>query len=284
MATSVESFRLSVEAAERYESGFVPALFGDWAPVLVDAAGVRPGQSVLDVASGTGVVAREAYDRMGGDGRVVGLDLNEGMVVVARRIRPDIEWRQGDAMELQFESATFDVVLCQAALMFMPDPVQAMREMARVVRATGTIAIQVWASRDVQSGFKPFYDVVARHAGVDAVDLIGAYWTLGDLARLRGLCADAGLTIVSTMTRTGAIRLPSVDLYVTTEVESTPLIDRISPEVYQRIREDSRVALAGFETDDGFQMPIVGHVLTATRSLEGPPLIRSSRAGTIAPD
>jgi len=111
--------------------------------------------------------------------------------------------------------------------------------------------------------------VVARHAGPDAVDLIGAYWTLGDLARLRARCADAGLTIVSTTTRTGAIRLPSVDLYVTTEVESTPLIDRISPEVYRRIREEARVALAGFDTDSGFQMPIVGHVLTAMHSPDG---------------
>ena len=269
MATPVESFRLSVEAAERYESGFVPALFGDWAPALVDAAGVRPGGSVLDVGCGTGVVAREAFDRMGRDGRVVGLDLNEAMLVVARRIQPEIEWRQGDATELPFEPATFDVVLCQAALMFMPDPAQALREMARVAKTTGTIAIQVWASRDVQSGFKPFYDVVARHAGPDGVDLIGAYWTLGDLARLRAICADAGLTVVSTTTRTGAIRLPSVDLYVTTEVESTPLIDRISAEVYQQIREDARVALARFDTDDGFQMPIVGHVLTATRSADG---------------
>lgn len=269
MATSVESFRLSVEAAERYETAFVPALFGEWAPVLVDAAGVRPGHVILDVACGTGVVAREASNRQGGVGRVVGLDLNEAMLAVARRIRPDIEWRQGDAMALPFEPATFDVVLCQAALMFVPDAQVAMREMARVVKGSGTVGIQVWASRDVQSGFKPFYDVVARHAGPDAVDLIGAYWTLGDLARLRALCAGAGLTIVATTTRTGAIRLPSVDAYVTTEVESTPLIDRISSEVYQQIREEARVALAGFNTDAGFEMPIVGHVLTAIRSPEG---------------
>jgi ubiquinone/menaquinone biosynthesis C-methylase UbiE len=265
MATSVESFRLSVEAAERYEAAFVPALFAEWAPVLVDAAGVQPGQAVLDVACGTGVVAREASKRLGGAGSVVGLDLNEAMLIVARRIRPDIEWRQGDAMALPFEPATFDVVLCQAALMFVPDPEQAIREMARVVKSTGTVAIQVWASRDVQSGFKPFYEVVARHAGPDAVDLISAYWTMGDLDRLRALCASAGLTIVSAATRTGAIRLPSADLYVTTEVESTPLIDRISPEVYQQIREEARNALAAFNTDEGFQMPIVGHVLTAKR-------------------
>ena len=268
MVTSVESFRLSVEAAERYESGFVPALFGEWAPVLVDAAGIQPGDHVLDVACGTGVVAREASSRVGGVGGVVGLDLNEAMLVVARRIRPDIEWRQGDAAALPYEAETFDVVLCQSALMFMPDPAKAMREMARVVKATGRVANQVWASREVQLGFKPFHDVVTRHAGPDAVDLIGAYWTLGDLRLLTTLCDDAGLRILSTMTRTGAIRLPSIDDYVTTEVESTPLVDRISPEVYQRIRDEARLALASLAMDEGFQMPIVGHVLTAIRSPE----------------
>jgi 2-polyprenyl-3-methyl-5-hydroxy-6-metoxy-1,4-benzoquinol methylase len=95
MAGSVETFQVSVEAAEVYESKFVPAIFGEWAPYVVDAAGVAPGQAVLDVGCGTGVVAREAADRMGGQGSVVGLDLNEGMLAVARRLRPDIEWRQG---------------------------------------------------------------------------------------------------------------------------------------------------------------------------------------------
>ena len=132
MTGSVETFQLSVEAAEVYEARFVPAIFGEWAPHLVEAAGVAPGQAVLDVACGTGVVARTAADRMGGRGRVVGLDLNEGMLAVAGRLRPDIEWRQGDAAELPFEAGSFDAVLCQAALMFFPDRARALREMARV--------------------------------------------------------------------------------------------------------------------------------------------------------
>ena len=88
MSGTVETFQLSVEAAEVYESQFVPALFAEWAPHLVTAAGVAPGQAVLDVACGTGVVARAAADRIGGQGRVVGLDLNEGMLTVAGRLRP----------------------------------------------------------------------------------------------------------------------------------------------------------------------------------------------------
>src|SRR5918994_5588315 len=165
MTGSVETYQLSVEAAEVYEARFVPAIFAEWAPHLVEAAGVVPGQAVLDVACGTGVVARTAADRMGGRGRVVGLDINEGMLTVAGRLRPDIEWRLGDAAGLPFEAGCFDLVLCQAALMFFPDRVGALREMARVTTSGGTVAVQVWARLEVQQGFGVMYEPFTRHLG-----------------------------------------------------------------------------------------------------------------------
>ena len=88
MESSAETFQLSLAAAEAYEAKFVPALFAEWAPHLLDAAGVQPGQTVLDVACGTGVVARAARERLAGNGTVVGVDLNEAMLTVARRLRP----------------------------------------------------------------------------------------------------------------------------------------------------------------------------------------------------
>ncbi len=76
----MDAFQLSLQAAEGYESKFVPAIFREWAEYLADAAGIVPGTAVLDVACGTGIVARTAADRMGGRGRVVGVDLNQGML------------------------------------------------------------------------------------------------------------------------------------------------------------------------------------------------------------
>jgi ubiquinone/menaquinone biosynthesis C-methylase UbiE len=102
MSSSTETFQITAEQAEMYEATFVPAVFADWAPPLVDAAGIQPGQSILDVACGTGIVARTAAASVGSTGRVVGLDLNDAMLGVARRVRPDIEWRQGDAASLPF--------------------------------------------------------------------------------------------------------------------------------------------------------------------------------------
>ena len=267
MTGSVETFQISLDAAETYEKKFVPAVFGEWAPHLIDIAGVAPGHSVLDVACGTGVVARAAADRVGGQGRVVGLDINEGMLQVARRLRPDIEWQRGDAADLPFPGALFDVVLCQASLMFFPDRAQALREMARVVAEEGTVAIQVWASLESQPGFGPFIEVAARHAGSDALDLLGAYWVLGDLDLVAALFEAAGLEITRTRTRVGTARFDSIDEFVKTEVESTPLIDRISDDIYRRILEDSRAALESFTSEEGTaEIPIQGHLISARRT------------------
>ena len=128
-----ETFQLTKQQAVAYEDQFVPALFGQWATQLVDCARVRRGQSVLDVACGTGVVARTASKVVGADGRVVGVDLNLAMLEVAGHVTPDLEWVHGDAEDLPFADAEFDVALCQSALFFFADPGRAVAEMARVV-------------------------------------------------------------------------------------------------------------------------------------------------------
>ena len=115
--TDHEAWQVSGDAAEVYERCFVPALFGQWASQLVDAAQVTAGDRVLDVGCGTGVLARVTADRVATDSQVTGLDLNDGMLAVARRLRPEIDWRQGDATHLPFADASFDVVLSQFALM-----------------------------------------------------------------------------------------------------------------------------------------------------------------------
>jgi ubiquinone/menaquinone biosynthesis C-methylase UbiE len=264
MTSSTDTFQqTSLEAAEAYETLFVPAMFAEWAPQLCDVAGLARGQSVLDVACGTGIVARTAAERVGDQGRVTGLDLNEAMLTVARRLRPDLEWHPGDARNLPFPDRSFDVVLCQAALMFFPRPEEALSEMARV--AAGTVALQVWGTLESSAGYSRFAKIVARHAGEDAVRLFDTYWVHGDLDELRTLAEGAGLTITDTSTREGAVRVPSLDAFVTTEVESTPLRDRIDEKTYQRIRDDAVEELASFEdSDGGAAIPIVGHLVAAS--------------------
>ena len=266
MTGSVETFQLSVEAAEVYEARFVPAIFGEWAPHLVEAAGVAPGQAVLDVACGTGVVARTAADRMGGRGRVVGLDLNEGMLAVAGRLRPDIEWRQGDAAALPFEAHSFDAVLCQAALMFFPDRAGALREMARVATPGGTLAVQVWDRLESQEGFGAMYRAFAEHLGPEAMELESSYWVLGDLDLVGSLFEAAGLRVTGTRTRAGTVRFGSASEAVRTEIEATPLAERIGQESFRRLIEAAGEALRPYTVaGGGVELPIRGHLITAAK-------------------
>lgn len=253
-----EAFQISADQAEIYESKFVPALFADWAAPLADAAGLRPGQRVLDVACGTGILARTAADR-GCD--VVGVDLNEGMLTVARRVRPDLEWRRGDVTDLPFPDGSFDVVLCQSALMFFLDATAALREMGRVSK--DMVGVQVYSSLADQPAYGPWVEMVARHAGPEAVSLLSTYWVHGDLDVLHERFKEAGLEVTDVRTRTGTARWGSIDEMVRVEVESTPLIDRISDEVYERIRVESHAVLGRFPAD---AVPIAGHLVLARHS------------------
>ena len=261
-----ETFQLPLAAAERYEEAFVPALFAQWAPILCDAASVGPGQRVLDVACGTGIVARTAAERVGPEGVVVGVDLNEAMLEVARRVSPDLELRVGDAADLPFPARDFDAVLCQMALMFFPDRLRALTEMARVALDGGRVGLVLPSSLTTQCAFGPFVDVAARHAGPEAMALLGTYFTCGDLDELTGFVREAGLQPEEATTQNGIYRSPSIDAFVTTEVEGTPLVERISQEVYDRIRTDAHIALAPFTTPDGrVEAPFACHVVVARR-------------------
>jgi ubiquinone/menaquinone biosynthesis C-methylase UbiE len=263
-AMASETFQLSIEAAEVYESAFVPAFFAQWAPHLVDVAGVTAGQAVLDVACGTGIVARAAAERVGASGRVVGVDLNEAMLAVAQRIRPDLEWRRGDVAALPFADGSFDVVLCSFALMFFPDPVQALREMGRVATPHGTVAVLVPGTVESCPGWPEFIEVAARHAGPQAVPLLTTYFALGDLEQLMGLFNGASLEVTAHRTHLGTYRSDSVDTAVANEVHGTPLGERISDEVYGRILRDAREVLRPFVTADGhLEMPFEGHLVAA---------------------
>ena len=264
--SATETFQIPLAAAQMYESKFVPAIFAEWAPLIVELAGVAEGHAVLDVACGTGIVARTAADRLGGNGVVVGVDLNEAMLTVARQIRPDLDWQQGDSAALPFPERSFDAVLCQMALMFFPDRARALREMSRVATSGGTVAVVVPASLESQPAYRPFVEVAARHAGPAALSLLGTYWACGDLDELCALVESADLEVVGTRTHRGTARFGSPDELVATEVESTPLIERISDEVYAQIRADSRDVLQQFTGPDGMlDAPLVGHIVVARR-------------------
>src|SRR5215510_9620836 len=165
-----EQWQLSMKAAELYERYPARYILGPWAPLLVDAARLTAGERVLDVACGTGVVTRIAANRVGPTGHVVGVDLNPGMVGVARSlpvpIGASIEWLERSALDLRLEDASFDVVLCQQGLQFFPDKGVALREMRRVLDRGGRLALSVW--NGVGAYHRAVGDALARFISTEA--------------------------------------------------------------------------------------------------------------------
>ena len=261
-----ETFDLSLEQAHAYENFFVPALFAQWVPTLLRSAGVRTGQRVLDVACGTGVVARRALEAVGPTGQVSGIDLNPAMIEVARERTPTLDWRVGDACDQPYDDGSFDVVLCQSALFFFQDAVRALAEMARVLRAGGVVALQTYAGLDEQPAYGPFVGIVVRHAGEDARAFLGTYWSKGDVAELRSLLDAAGLRPGNASSQLGQARFPSLDAFVRTEVQATPLAARIDDATYLALAQETRTTLRTYEQADGtVALPIGARFIAAHR-------------------
>lgn len=252
-------YSLSLSAAEFYETTMVPSLFAAWAARAVDAAGVGTGQRVLDVACGTGVVARAAAERVGPSGTVVGLDANHAMLTVARRLRPDLRWVPGDAAALPFDDGSFDVAISQAALMFFGDRVAALRELGRVA---DRVVVQVPGRLAASAGYRPLAEVLARRAGPAAQDLLGAYFNVGEPALLTDLFQRAGLRIDRFETWIGATRSESLDTFLAAEL--LPLLETIDAGVRAVILDDCRGALAPFVDPAGaVAAPIEVQLITA---------------------
>src|SRR5690625_4166215 len=191
---SAAGFQLGGGGPNAYERCLVPEFFAPCADQLFDLASPAPGQRVLDVACGTGIVARRASATVGDDGVVVGIDVNEGMLDQARAADPigTIEWQRADATALPFPDTSFDVVYCQQGLQFVPERGRAVREMHRVLRPGGRVAIATWRSLDDNPAFAEFVDVLHRQVGEKAATMIRAAFTGPDHDQIAELLSDAG--------------------------------------------------------------------------------------------
>jgi SAM-dependent methyltransferase len=260
------AWQLSNDTAVAYERDFVPAIFAQWPPQIADIAGIAPGDRVLDVGCGTGVLAREAAARIGPDGRVTGLDLNEGMLAVARRLRPEIDWRQGDALDLPFADRAFDVVVSQFALMFFPDRPLALREMWRVLAPGGRLAVAVCAPLEETRGYRLFADILRREAGEDAAAMVESYFGLGDVAELLRLCEAAGILDPRILTRDGWARFASIEEFGRIEIKGSPLAGLVEPADFERVLTAAREALGEFRDANGkLAVPLGARIVAARK-------------------
>jgi SAM-dependent methyltransferase len=261
---AIETGQLSSSAAEVYEEFFVPALFGAWAPRLCEAAKATKGKRVLDVACGTGSLAREAARR---GAEVVGLDRNAGMLAVARRLAPEIDWREGRAEDLPFGDGSFDVVASQFGLMFFEDRVKALAEMGRVLKPGGRLVVAVWDSLERTPGYAAMVDLLQRLFGEGIAIGLRAPFVLGEPKELRALFKAAGIFDPAIDTQAGAARFPSIADWVRTDVKGWTLADAIDDAQYVRLQEAAQQELKHFAAADGtvrFDSP--AHIVTAVKA------------------
>jgi len=262
------SWQLSGDAADFYERYVARYILGPWAPLLVDAARLVPGERVLDVACGTGVVARAAAERVGQTGNVVGIDLNAGMIRVARSLPPPsgapIEWIERSALDLGLADASVDAVLCQQGLQFFPDKARAMREMRRVLRRGGRLALSVWTG--VGHYNRAVGAALAHVLDADTAERFLASRRAPSEDEVRRLAIEAGFAAVDVRVSRLEIRLPPVDRFALDHLAATPVASVLAaaePEARRRIGASVSEELQRFADHDGIAYPEETYVLTA---------------------
>lgn len=259
-----ERSTIAVDAAEIYEERFVPAIFIQWPDRVLDAAGVGPGHRVLDVACGTGVLARAAVRRVGPTGSVAGLDINPAMLAVAKRIAPDITWWEAPAEGIPDDDASYDAVVSQFGLMFFTDRAAALQHMSRVRKPGGRLAVAVWDSLDNSPGFAALVGLLQRVVGTPAADALRAPFSLGDRDTLAKVFEEAGLTPAIT-THEDTARFPSLDGWLHTNVLGwPPLRAQVNDDQCEALRVAMPEALGRFVTREGrVEFPISAHIVAA---------------------
>jgi|SRR5215207_1357129 len=235
-------------APDNYERYFVPAIGAPLAAELVDVAALRPGERVLDVACGTGIVTRFAAERVGADGAVAGVDINPGMLGVARSAaRPElgIDWHEASAEALPFEDETFDVVLCQMGLQFFPDRLAALRQARRVLVPAGRLVLNVPGPTPRIFGI--LADGLARHVKPEVASFVHQVFSLHEVQELESLVSGTGFVDVSIRASDERLHLAAPEEFLWQYLHSTPLAAAVAELDGERRAAFAREVVAQWE-------------------------------------
>jgi SAM-dependent methyltransferase len=268
------SHQHSLNPAETYEQYFGPTIADPWTRVLLEYAAPQPGERALDVACGTGSVARHVAPLVGAAGAVVGLDISPAMLAVARALPAPagapIAWQEGDALRLDLPDAAFDLVLCQQGLQFFPDRAAALREMRRVLAAGGRVVISVWQALHCHPVYEALFQATACHlsATIATVDIS---FSLGDADELRTLLSDAGFQRLTITPRSLQIHLPAPERFVQLTVlgaaTSIPAFAHLEtaarPALVEAVSSEAQAVAQRYREGDTLTFPMSTHIAVA---------------------
>lgn len=264
-----EERQKQVEGAWAYETLHVPALFRNWCPIVLDSAGVKTGDRVLDVACGTGILAREALDRVKPTGSVDGVDPGYGMLAVANELAPDISWKEGTAEDLPYADQTFDTVVSQFGLMFFMDRKKALSEMLRVLKPGGKLVVAVWDSLENTEAYRDEVELFEKLAGKDAAEALKAPFVMGDRNDLLALFKEAGVQSVNVTTQSQQACFPDIRSMVEADLRGwLPVMGvLLEEETIQHVLNEAEQVLKGYVSENGkvlFNAP--AHIISGNAS------------------
>lgn len=259
--------------AENYERYLVPTIFAPMAVDLLDVVEPGAGDHILDVACGTGIVARLAAERVGPAGGVVGLDFLPDMLDYARSqptTDPPVEWEHASADDMPFPDEAFTIVLCQHGLQFFPDKPTALGEMRRVMAPGGKLGLTVLRDISRTPALMALAEALTRNIGPAPAAFVRMVGSLGDEAELRGLVEGAGLHEVAVETVTKDLHFPSPKDFVrqyllSTPLAANPLVSHADEAVRVKVETDVRSQLMPYTGDDGLVFPAETYVVTARK-------------------
>jgi ubiquinone/menaquinone biosynthesis C-methylase UbiE len=255
-----------------YERYIVQAWMGAWAQTLVETACLRKNEQILDIGCGTGIVARKAAALVGNGKNVIGLDISEGMIRSARTLAEreglyGIEWRQGDAASMPFDDEKFEVVLCQQGLQFCSDPSAVLREIFRVMREDGRLAISLWRELKRQPYFMAIAKIYESFFKKEAT-MVHKSFPSSSRERLRKLIIDAGFRNIHIGLEVKMARFSPVEDFIPGYLNATPLAQEINclneqerSEMYRQIV----ASISNYIDDDGLAAPMESYVIAATK-------------------
>jgi ubiquinone/menaquinone biosynthesis C-methylase UbiE len=249
--------------AEIFERLLVPTHFAPWARDLIGRAGpIEASSRVLDLGCGTGIVSRLLREQLGGAARLSGLDLNAGLLAIAKRVAPELDWHEGDAMSLPFADGSFDLVLSQQMLQFVRDRIVAAREIRRVLVPGGRVLLSTWRPVREQPYIAALTAIAERHFGPSN----DARWSFGDDASLRALMTEAGFedVRVEVVTRTDVAPLALLRLNVMAMgFDMSGLSDADRDREFAAFDAEAAPVVARYARGEGFAAEMSANVLSA---------------------
>lgn len=260
-----ETGQVSEDAARIYDQAYLPALFKEWCPLIVEAARIQKGHRVIDVACGTGALAIAVSDHIGPEGTTIGIDINAGMLNIARSKSASVQWLNAPAEELPFEDEVFNCAVSQFGLMYFENQETAIREIIRVLQPDGVLAIAVW-------------DKLEHNPGLAAEDrlwqqVFGEEWgdetpyKLGDKQMLENLFETSGATNTQITTHQGTARFESIESWIHTGAKGWTEDESLGDDQLELLLKAAEENLASFRTSEGTVVfPTSAHIITARKS------------------